>query len=413
MSSAFRITLAAFLLGGSLAVATQPAAAKKQQVQAPAPGRQFRLTKEERAALAPLQAAVDSRSWAAAAAALPAAQAGARGSDARYIVARLQLRMASETRNGPMQSQAIDALVASGGATPEEMAALVGNQAALLANTGSNLRTEAAYARLVQLEPNNAEALANLAKIKNDLLKPAEAVSLLDRAIAVREAAGNRPPESWYRFALRLAVDTKLAPQASKLARGLVGAYPSGENWRDALLAYVDLSRPGDPLDAWRLMRAAKALAGERDFLQFAQAANNAGLAAEAKAVLDEGVARRMIDPGKTSFRELIASSGRKAAADRAGLGAREAAAMAAATGATALSAGDAFLASGDYAKAAALYAAARQKGGVDDAVASLRLGEALALAGRRAEAETAFRGTSGGGSELAGLWLILLRQPA
>ena len=50
-------------------------------------------------------------------------------------------------------------------------------------------------------------------------------------------------------------------------------------------------------------------------------------------------------------------------------------------------------------------------KGGVDGALASSRLGIALALAGRKAEAETAFRSVTGPRAELASLWLLWLNQ--
>jgi hypothetical protein len=409
MISASRIAAIAALLLGGAAVIPQPAAAQP----AAQPARQYSLTKEERAAIAPLQAAIQARNWPAAAAALPAALAGARGSDARYLVARYQLQMALETRNVAMQGQAIEAMIASGGVPAADLPALLQNQAA--SSTGDSKRAEAAFARLLQADPNNVDALATLAKIKSDLRKPTEAVTLLDRAIALRETAGLRPPESWYKFALRNALDNKMAAQANRLARGLVTSYPTPENWRDAVLTYIDLARPGDPtgLDALRLMRAAKALAGERDYMQLAQVADGAGLSGEAKAVLDEGVARRMVDPAKATFKELIVAAGKKAAAGRSGLSAKRSAALAAATGAPALAAGDAFYGYGDYASAAALYRTAAQKGGVDLATANVRLGAALALAGQRAEAETVFRSVAGPGADLAGLWLAWLRQPA
>ncbi len=414
MKSASRIALSAMLLLG-VAAAAQPALAKRAAAPPQPTGPGYTLTKEERAAIAPLQAAAVARNWSAAAAALPAAQAGARGSEARYIVAGYQLQIAVGTGNVAMQSQAIDALIASGRAPASDIAILLHNQAALAAASGNRDRREAAVTRLLEVQPNNADALIDLAKIKADKGKTIEAVTLIDRAIAVRESAGQRPPESWYSFALRLAVDNKMAGPGNKFARGLAASYPSPENWRDAILAYLDLGRPGEPagLDAWRLLRATRGLGGERDFLQFAQAASTAGLAAEAKAVLDEGVARRMVDPAKPIFKELIASSGRTATAERKNLTTKQAAALAAPLGASALTAGDAFFGYGDYASAAALYRAAAQKGGVDPGLANIRLGAALALAGQRAEAEAAFRSITGPGSDLAGLWLAWLRQPA
>jgi hypothetical protein len=314
-----------------------------------------------------------------------------------------------------MQSQAIDTMISSGVAEPSELPALLQNQAALVARAGEIKRTEAALTRLIEADPNNVPALVDLARIKFDLRKPFDAAPLMDRAIAVREAAGQKPPESWYIYGLRLAVDNKQAPQANRIGARLAAAYPSPENWRDVLMGYSDLAQPGQPsgLDVWRLMRAARALAGERDYMAYAQAANSAGLAAEARAVLDEGVSKRMVDPAKAGFKELIASAGKKAGADRAALGAKQSAAMAAATGAPALAAGDAYFGYGDYAAAATLYRAAIQKGGADLAAANVRLGAALALAGQRAEADAHLRSVAAPGADLAAYWLAWLRRPA
>jgi tetratricopeptide (TPR) repeat protein len=199
------------------------------------------------------------------------------------------------------------------------------------------------------------------------------------------------------------------------MSRELVAAYPSPDNWRDAVLVYRD-AVPADSnarIDALRLLREVKGLAGERDYQELAQALSGAGLDIEADAVLDQGVAANMVDPGKAQFKELIASTSRQAAAERKALASLEAKAMAAATGAAALGAGNAFLGAGEYAKAAALYQAAIQKGGVDAAVAATRLGIAYALAGQKAQAETAFRSVNGARADLGSLWLVWLGQRA
>ena len=82
---------------------------------------------------------------------------------------------------------------------------------------------------------------------------------------------------------------------------------------------------------------------------------------------------------------------------------------MAAANGQAARATADAHLGYGLYTEAAELYRAALQKGGEDANLVNLRLGMALALAGRRAEAETAFRAVTGPRAELASYWLLWL----
>jgi tetratricopeptide (TPR) repeat protein len=404
-------------LGGALALAATsgaPAAAapKPPQIQQV---RSFALTQEERAAILPLQTAINANNYAAAAAALPAAQAGARSADARYFVAQYQLRLGIGTGNSQMQSQAIDAMIASGGAPAADLAQLYGNQAALAAGTGDFKKAEAAFSRLAELTPGDADTIAKLAEVKNDLGKIPEAAVLIERAIGLREAAGQPVPEGWYKRALKIAYDAKMAPQSLKLSRALVAAYPSAENWRDAVIVHRDLGALDTEasLDLFRLKRAAKALHGERDYLELASALNAAGFPLEAKAVLDEGVAQRMVDPAKATFKELITLSGKRATTGKAGLNGLQAKAMAAPTGALALGAGDAFYGAGDYAKAVELYRAALQKGSVDPNVVNTRLGMALALGGRKAEAEAAFRAVNGTRSDLASLWLAWLARRA
>lgn len=409
MSSVSKIALGAALALGVAAAALTPAAAQRQQ----APVSEF--SKEERAALLALSTAIETKNYTAATSALSAAQSAARSGQARYLASALQLRLGLETNNVGLQGSAIDAMISSGAAPAADLPQLYRSQAALLQRNGKLDRAEAAFTRYAELAPNDPEALIALSQVKNDRKKPQEAVLLVTRAIEMRRAAGQAVPESWYRRGLHLALANKMAPQSLALSRELAAAYPTPQNWRDALLIYRDVGAP-DPtatVDAWRLMRSAKALAGERDYLQFAQALDAAGNPAEAKAVLDEGVSARMVDPAKGTFKELITSSGKAATAGRAGLSARQTAAMAAATGTEALSVGDAYFGAGDYAKASALYRAAVQKGAVDPNLANTRLGIALAMAGQRGEAEAAFRAVTGQRANLASLWLAWLAQRA
>lgn len=407
MGSVSRLALAAAFALGTASLAAAPAAA-----QSGTPS----FTKEERAALMAAEAALDARNYPAAQTALTAAQAAARGSDARNYLARLQLRLGRETGNVALQASAIDTLLASGTVPQSELGAFYtarGSIALGAAKTREEReRAEAILTRGFQMSPS-ADTALTLAQLKLERRKDAEAIPLIERSIELAKASGRAVPESWYRRALTLATMEKLAPQVLKLNREWIATYPSDENWRDAVLLYRENANP-DPaagLDAYRLQRLAKGLAGERDYLDAAEAFTAAGLSGEAKSVLDEGVARRMIDPGKATFKEAIASATRASAAAKGRLAALKSAAGAAATGTAALEAGDQHLSFGDYVAAAELFRAAVAKGGVDPAVANTRLGVALALANRRAEAETAFRAVTGPRAELAALWLAWLGQ--
>jgi hypothetical protein len=403
-------------LGGAVILAAAPAtsfAAPKQPVVPQT--RTFALSKAERAAILPLQTAVDANSFGLAAAALPAAQAAAQSPDARYFVAQYQLRIGLGTGSTQMQAAAIDAMIASGGAPAADLAQLYANQAALAAGTGDLRKAELAYTRLADATPGDSETMAKLAEVKNDLGKTAEAAALLGQAISLKEGAGQPAPEGWYKRALKIAFDTKIAPESLKVSQALVTAYPSQQNWRDAVLVHRELGGLDKEglLDLFRLKRATNALAGERDYLEFATALTGAGLGLEAKSVMDEGVSRQMVDPAKPTFKEAIAAAAKRAVAEKAGIAAIQTKAMAAATGAPAIGAADSALGLADYAKAADLYRAALLKGSVDTSLANTRLGIALAMAGRKAEAETALHSVTGPRAALASLWLAWLARRA
>ncbi|MGS1017759.1 hypothetical protein [Allosphingosinicella humi] len=405
MNSVPRIALGlALALGGSLAAA--PIAAQTQGGQVSA------LNKQERAALQALKTAIEAKDYVAAEGALPAAQSAAQSGYGRYLASALQLRLGLETKNYGLQSSAIDAMVTSGAAPAAALPELYKNQGALAVSAGQPEKAEQAFTRWTEVAPNDTDALLSLAEIKAARKKVAEEVALIDRAIKARKAAGQPVPEAWYKRGLKQAFDAKLAPATVAFSHDLVAAYPTADNWRDALLILRDLA-PQDQaatLDLLRLLRGAKAMGGDRDYYQLAEALTKAGLGAEAKAVLDEGIAAKMVDPAQGQVKDLLASAKRRATS-AAALKTLESKAASAPSGAAAMEAADAFFGHGEYAKAAALYRSAIQKGSVDTDLANSRLGMALALAGQKAEAETALRAVAGARTNLASLWLIWLGQ--
>lgn len=392
------------------------AASAQLQPAAPTAARVLALSRDERTALQALERASAGFDRAAQDAALAAARAAARSADGRYALGHFQVRLGQARQDAQLIGQGVDAMVESGVPQGAELAALLANQAGRAYSANDIERTDRLLTRAVELQPNNAAALADLGQVKARRGDRAGAVTLIQRAITTQRASGQLVPESWYHRAVALAVEGRLGPQSVAGARELVAAYPTPVNWRDALLVYSQAA-PGDPaldLDIRRLMRASEALSGERDYLQFAEALGRANLPGEIKAVVDEGVSRGMLDPAKAEVRELVTANNRRVTADRAGLARARTQALAAATGTGARAAGDAHFGYGQYAEAAELYRAALQKGGEDANLVNSRLGAALALAGQRAEAESVLRTVTGPRADLAAFWLAwLARRPA
>jgi tetratricopeptide (TPR) repeat protein len=284
---------------------------------------------------------------------------------------------------------------------------------ALYTNLKQPDRAAIAYQKIAELEPNSTDAILMLAEARARENKPAEAVAMIERAIAAAKTAGQPVPENWYRRALKFAYEGKLPAQTMKISRDLVAAYPNAANWGDALTIYrqqANLDKAAET-DLLRLVRAAKAMRHDSEYLTLASHLNDAGLPGESKAVVEEGVRADSKRAAKGYFRAILGTTSGRVTADRASLPGLETKAMAAANGKLALNTADAFYGYGDYAKAATLYRAALQKGGVDNNVANTRLGAALALAGQRAEAEAALKAVTGPRADIAAFWMLWLAQ--
>jgi tetratricopeptide (TPR) repeat protein len=403
------LALAAMVVG---AVAAGPAAAQAPAQQAAG----LTLTPAERLALLPLKQAVDARNWAAASALLPAARAATRSDNSRYVLGRLELDIAVATQNRTAQRQAIDAIAASRRASSEEQLELYRQIAGISYDAGSLNAAESALNRAIQIAPNDAESLSMLAQVHRNRNNQTQALAFFQRALRSADLSGRQLPEARYRLALALAEQAGQRGVALEVARSFIAAFPTPTNWRDVLTVFrtVGAIDPAQSLDSLRLQRAAGALAGERDYLALATALDQAGHAAEAKAVLDEGVTRRMVTASDTAPKALLASLAPRVTRERSGAAAQLSAARAVTgTAAQARIAGDTALSLGRYAEAAEMYRLAQTRVGEDPDLVTTRLGIALAMAGQRAEAETALRAATGARAELAALWLVWLSRSA
>ena len=410
----FAAAAPAFAQYGMGAPAPAPApprpTAKEEAPAAAAGTRKFDISSGARKALAELQTAVNTKDAANIPAKLAAAQAVAKTKDDKYVIAQLQLKAAVDSKDNAGITAGLEALVASGGASPSESLPLHANLGKQYFTAKQYDRAAAEFERVLALDSAYSDAMVMLAETRKAQGRNAEAVALLQKGIATRVAAGQKPTEDWYKRAVAVAYDAKL-PVAGQLARDWVAAYPTPTNWRDTLRIYQTGSGLGDDvmIDVWRLQRAAGALAGESDYYRYAKGVLTKGFPGEAKAVIEEGFAAKAIDRSKPIFRDVLAAANAKIPADRASLPGLEKTALAAAAAKQAMLTGDAYLGYGDYAKAAALYRAALTKTGVDASLANLHLGIALARSGDKAGATAALNAVTGTRADIAKFWLLWL----
>lgn len=438
--------LASLLTGGVLIAATpafaqeptrgtqpgrtqQRAAEQPAQSGQPAAQRRYNLSRAEQTALNPLlaantaaidaQAAGQTANWAGVQALLPAAQAAARGVDARYLIARVQLSIALGTNNLEGQEAALAALLANTSTPAAEATSYRTAQSAILnrraeeAFQANDFATaERLFRQLVQANPGDTRLQTNLRIVQERSGNTAGALEGINEAIRTAEAAGGVAAEDLYQRAWRVPHAAGQRSAAIAALQRLVAAYPTSANWR--LAVDVLRERENDDvqylIDIYRLGRNANVVQ-RSEFVPLANTLIQASYYGEAKAVLDAGIAARTISADQADVRPVLAQIRDRLAQDQAGLAGEIREARGSGTALQARNVGDALYGYGRYAEAAELYRVALTKGGQDANLLNTRLGAALAMAGQRAEAETALRAVTGNRSEIAAFWLTWLNR--
>ncbi len=401
------LALAAALVTAAVAV---PVSAKEKPAPvAPSPLQD--LSKEFRAPAAAVQKALQAKDFAAASAALPAAEAAATKPADKYYAGLFRYQTALGLKDEKGMTVGVLAMLNSGVAPAEQQGSLnlhLGREAYFAKDYAKASAYFAETIRLGKATPDTYILAAETSFAQKQI--PA-GLALAEQAIAAQKAAGQAAPESWYARAFSVSYNAKMDADAVKWSGLMLKAYPSVTNWRNALILYRN-NVSGDAqitLDIYRLMRATKSIAGERDYYDYATIASGRGLPGETKAVVDMAITSDAKLATSKNLAELRAAATPKIAADMAGLPAAEKAAAGAPTGRGAMGTADAYLGYGQDAKAVPMYRLALQKGGIDADAANTRLGIALARSGDKEGARAAFAAVKGQRAGLAALWTLYL----
>lgn len=410
-------------LGGmSLGVSAPSAIAKEKAPEGP----KIKPSAGFMKAVQPFNSAVTKQDVEGAKAALPAAQAAATSNDDKFLFNQLLLNLSIAAKDPVMQQQALRGMIDTGLVPNEQL----GQFATIAANnelTAKNYDAAIAYARKAEAigykpaEVYPILAQATWTKAGTDKAGISEGLQLFRKGIDAMKASGTAVPAQWYEIAVSKAAGANL-PEVAEWARLAFESQPSGENLRTLLRVY-QRNNPAltnrENLDLMRLMGASGGLAVKGDYLEYAEMAFKSGIFGEVKSVIDKGRVTRdrrsNLMLAASDGQDLYTVASQKIAADKATLATAERDAGRAATGKIAAATAEAYLGYGDYAKAAALYQLALQKGSVDTAEVNTRLGQALALAGNTAAAKEAFAKVSGGArGQIAQYWLAWLNgKPA
>jgi len=409
------LALALALTGGAVSA---PALAKDKKASAP----KLNVSPDVIKALQTAQEAAGKQDFAAAKAALVDADGKAKSNDDKYQIGAIKLNTSIAAKDAALQSEALTQMLDSG-LTPTDQAgqfnAIAAEQALAAKNYDLAIqRGQAAVQAGYKPEAVNvtlAQAYFGKAGTASPSVEPArglnqQGLAALKAAIDASKASGQPAPAQWYQIGVSRAAAAKL-PEVTDWARQAYEAAPNGENLR-TLVRLFQQANPNitnrENLDVLRLMAASGGLVVAGDFTEYAEMASKTGIYGEVKSSIDAGRAKGVLNASQGG--DLYQSAVAKIAGDKSSLGAAEADARKAANGKIAAATADAYLGYGDYAKAAAMFELAKQKGGVDADEVNTRLGIAKTLAGDTASAKAAFQLVQGGARKsIAGLWLSYL----
>ncbi len=359
-------------------------------------------------AIVDLQTSVNANDYASVPGKVAAAQKVAKTPVDKYLISQLQLKAALAAKDNAAVAAAIDGVANSGYVDKAKAGALYQSFGASLYNDKQFAQAAAAFQKAAAINPNDPEAFAMLGESQNAQGQKAEAVASFQRAIQLGAASGTKPREEMYKRAVGLAYNAK-APAAIELGRQWIAAYPNADSWKNGIAIYRNLSSPDveGTLDLLRLMQATGALTSQSDYNLYATAAADQANYPEAQAVIDAGIAAKVVDPASPIFRDTVAGLKAKQKLTDADLAE---AVKAATTGAQMIRVGDRYFGMGQYAKAADLYRQGIAKGPGDADVANLHLGMALARAGDKVGATAAFNAVKGTRADIAKYWLLYVQ---
>ncbi|WOK36957.1 hypothetical protein [Sphingomonas sp. C3-2] len=393
----------ALAVGSVTMMAAVPAQAQKKEKPAKAPS--LKLSKEFREAMAPVDAALKAGDFAKVVSLTDQVEATATTPDEKYTLNQYRLNAGDKLQDNKVRAKALDGMLSSGLVPAAEAGKFQFYLAKFSIEAKDYAKAEAALNAAGAAGYTSTDLYLTQASLYSSTNRSPQALAVLEKAVQGEKAAGKPVPEDWYKFGIAQAYKSNSGPAFARWTSMHVQDYPTPENWRSALVNYRDTQKLGSKieLDLFRLMRATRALAGEKDHYDYAFIANQQGFPGEAVAALDLLKAKSAnVSP---AINELHREASAKVAADKSGLAAEEKRANGMANGVLAAGTGNALLGYGEYGRAAALFRTALTKGGVDNDEVNMRLGIALAMQGQKEEAKKLFAGIKGQREGLAQLW--------
>lgn len=414
-SVAMRTAGAVALAAASIALVASPtpALAKKEKAAKPAKGGGLTPSKEFLLIAVELQKASTAKDAAALEAGIAKGTPLATTPDDKYLLGSAINQLSILKGDGIMQTKGLGMMLDSG-----KVAAV--DQPKFQMVVGKGAFVDKDYARALTLL--NAAKSAGLVDPLLDRMiveslfatnQNDQAIAAAKAAVAADRAANRKPSEGVFIAPAQYLLKANRKTEALDWLIMRSEFYSDPKAWQNLVLVYLQ-STPNDKdmtLDALRLLRASNAMTSRTEYVEHAALASELGLPGEAVAVINEARARGIAKAGDKFFDEIFARQNPQIAADRAAIARDKASASTFPNGLRAKSTGDASFAYGDYATAQQMYELALSKGKVDTGMIQTRLGMALLMQGKAAEAKATFDKITGPRAHLARIWSVYAQQ--
>ena len=337
-----------------------------------------------------------------------------------FVVNRMRMSLAASAGNSTMAMTALEAVIESGRLTPAEKNDYILALGNYQYNAKDYPTAIATFARYEKESGNSAKVRPYLIRayfLGNEFEKAKQA---LLEDMQANEKAGTSP--ALVDVQMLANTGSRTGDKATYLIalEKLVQFYPSDDYWTD-LLSRTQ-GKPGFSnhlqLDFYRLERMAVKTMSAEDYTDMGELALQAALPTEAKKTTDAGYAAGVLGNGADAPRhkKLRELANKGAADDAKDIAAGEASASRSKGGIGLVNLGYAYVTMEQFDKGIALIQQGIAKGGLNRPQdATLRLGEAYAMAGRKDEAIKTFATVKGndGSGDLARYWTHYLGRSA
>ncbi len=298
---------------------------------------------------------------------LPSLRAAIANEDDRFEAGGYFLNVGTQAKDMKIQVEGLDLLLASTSTPADERAKFSYYRGAFAYDLKDYPTAESFMKQAYTLGHRGNDVQYLIANAQAQQKKFVDAQTTMRDAVATKRASGAAVPTIW--FAQAKSYANKQKDRAGEIYWGkeMIKSDTSPEAYHDALLpfmSYTEMST-AELLDAFRLVRETKALLFSHEFKGYIEAADRKRSPAEVIAVINEGLAMGVLDKADRSISDDVVDAKLNMAELAKNWDADEQFARKQSTGTQAMLFADRVFAFGEFARAAAMYQVAIDKGSI------------------------------------------------